>query len=823
MGSMRDKLLTFKMCSSRTCQTCPKANKLQINNDSDNTKFCKVFNCIYKIKCNECNMSYIGQTSNPLHMRVNLHRSNINKYKINKNTNFEFMHFKKHNFNNITIHILDIIKCTSERLYYENLYIHHHKTVFPYGLNQLFNNNQVPPINQWFIKQPNITIYNYLHHSNTQVLNLESKRSKRGKKVMHRKSPNNILDYKHKLHVLLQEFNNSFNFSNLKNWIFSLKKKYIIQVYNFIKENQTDNIHFNYLVLDLLITRANFLNINCNKPKDFVSKYCVINFCNPVLNYVSFQKIFNYLNDFFPLQNINIKNAYKYPLPVGRKIFNYNHIAKNFDKYIDNSFCICSNYTEFIDQHHGHVVTGNLNIVNNECLKNIMKFGCKFKLPSKLSFRRIIASISSDLDIFIYKTALQFSYPVEGFNMWKNKVLEMCGKNIFINFKYSKTNYKDLNTAIKQLQDKFVITYIDKAANNYAIMCKSFYSNYIFKLLENNTIFKPIKDKSNTIIKKVNAFYKLLKLKIKNINFPYVIIVPKFHKTPIAFRSITCGTNIYSSSANKLLLKYLTQMYEILTVNKLSILNNSYSLITSINNQHQFNHINTFDFKDLFNNIDIEDLNIVILKLFDLANSIKTLNINLSHFKSLLKFVTYNCYLFQNRIFYIQTKGVPQGSASSSILANLYLFYYEKNYNKNNDYMLFRYIDDVIIFSKNNIDIPSFYPINLELIKSSNNTKNVNYLDLNIIIQENGKITTDIYDKRNEYNFEIAKCQYFNSCLHKKVFKNIIINQLIRINRICSKDNINKQVTVFKQYLQSHNYPTRLIDSIINRFQFYYC
>jgi len=247
--------------------------------------------------------------------------------------------------------------------------------------------------------------------------------------------------------------------------------------------------------------------------------------------------------------------------------------------------------------------------------------------------------------------------------------------------------------------------------------------------LENNTIFKPIKDKSTTVDKKILVFYKLVKLKIKNINFPYVIIVPKFHKIPIAFRSITCGTNIYSSIASKLLLKYLTQIFETLKINNNSILNNSYSFITSINNQ-QFNCINTFDFKDLFNNINIEDLNIVILKLFDLVNSNKVLSINLSHFKSLLKFVTFSCYLFQNSTFYVQTVGVPQGSASSSILANLYLFYYEHNYNKDNDYLLYRYIDDVIIFTYTNIDTPSFYPKNLELLKSSNDTKNVNFLNI---------------------------------------------------------------------------------------------
>jgi len=75
--------------------------------------------------------------------------------------------------------------------------------------------------------------------------------------------------------------------------------------------------------------------------------------------------------------------------------------------------------------------------------------------------------------------------------------------------------------------------------------------------------------------KKIIAFYKLLKLKINNINFPYFMIVPKFNNTPIAFRSITCGTNIYSKIASNILLKILTQIFEIFKTNKISIINSS--------------------------------------------------------------------------------------------------------------------------------------------------------------------------------------------------------------------------------------------------------
>ena len=73
-------LLKFSKCNSKRCLTCPYASSSQIDNNPQLAPFCKAYNVIYKINCNECNMSYIGETSAPLHLRINQHRSDSNKY-----------------------------------------------------------------------------------------------------------------------------------------------------------------------------------------------------------------------------------------------------------------------------------------------------------------------------------------------------------------------------------------------------------------------------------------------------------------------------------------------------------------------------------------------------------------------------------------------------------------------------------------------------------------------------------------------------------------------------------------------------------------------
>jgi len=122
------------------------------------------------------------------------------------------------------------------------------------------------------------------------------------------------------------------------------------------------------------------------------------------------------------------------------------------------------------------------------------------------------------------------------------------------------------------------------------------------------------------------------------------------------------------------------------------------------------------------------------------------------------------------------------------------------------------------VCNKNN-ELP-IYPSYLELIKSNDSERNVNFLDLNISIDNNNKIITNIFDKRNEFNFEIVKFQRFNSCLHKQVFKNIILSQIIRINRLCSPNVLKLQLNKLKEQLLKYGYNKNLVLNIIDNFKF---
>ena len=98
-----------------------------------------------------------------------------------------------------------------------------------------------------------------------------------------------------------------------------------------------------------------------------------------------------------------------------------------------------------------------------------------------------------------------------------------------------------------------------------------------------------------------------------------------------------------------------------------------------------------------------------------------------------------------------------------------------------------RYLDDLL-----NIDNPYFeqmvgqiYPTELQLNKANSSDTEAPFLDLNLSIT-NGIVSSKIYDKRDDFNFEIVNFPFLDGDVPRSPSCGVYISQLIRFARVCS-------------------------------------
>ena len=106
-----------------------------------------------------------------------------------------------------------------------------------------------------------------------------------------------------------------------------------------------------------------------------------------------------------------------------------------------------------------------------------------------------------------------------------------------------------------------------------------------------------------------------------------------------------------------------------------------------------------------------------------------------------------------------------------------------------------RYLDDLL-----NIDNPYFkqmvghiYPTELQLNKANSSNTEAPFLDLNLSIT-NGIASSKIYDKWDDFNFEIVNFPFLDEDVPRSPSYGVNISQLIRFARECSNvDDFNNR------------------------------
>ena len=84
-------------------------------------------------------------------------------------------------------------------------------------------------------------------------------------------------------------------------------------------------------------------------------------------------------------------------------------------------------------------------------------------------------------------------------------------------------------------------------------------------------------------------------------------------------------------------------------------------------------------------------------------------------------------------------------------------------------------------------------PTELQLNKANSSDTEALFLDLNSFIT-NGMVSFKIYDKRDDFNFEIVNIPFLDRDVPRSTSYGVYISQLIRFGRVCSNvDEFNNR------------------------------
>ena len=123
-----------------------------------------------------------------------------------------------------------------------------------------------------------------------------------------------------------------------------------------------------------------------------------------------------------------------------------------------------------------------------------------------------------------------------------------------------------------------------------------------------------------------------------------------------------------------------------------------------------------------------------------------------------------------------------------------------------------RYLDDLLNIDNIHFEhmVHRIYPAELQLNKANASDTEAAFLDLNLSIH-NDIVSTKIYDKRDDFNFDIVNFPFLDGDVPQRLSYGVYISQLIHFARASSHvtdfNNRNKFLTAnfLKQCYRYHN------------------
>ena len=859
-----------KKCGNKLCRTCDIFNEEEmiichgtgkrerIINDRQCRINCGTENVVYLLECDSCGIQYVGETSQKLNARFSDHKYRIRNNKHNdKRETFLVQHFNQGACKGATyscriIQTVDMPAkinnkldpvATKYRRKKEDKWIAQLQTLYPYGLNNRMGKNS----DQRQEDEP------------VKVL-LQSRRRRRTRKKRCRPNKDKEIvpaeDIYAEITGKFTNENEAKDTAVITSAIVSARKKIPQMTKKEVKRlgkmalediGGDNSIPRRILHVIIDLTKSKMQNnkikpIPTKRKKDILA--FVVRYKNHGTGMIDMKSIMRKKKvcDSIPYNMMkkddNPVIVFKYENTIRNKIFNYKATAVEYKEDDEKKMTCECDTSDFKDSHHGHIVTGDLKIVENIKLRNLFKKGPNYREPKFINWNKTEKCLKEDTNSFITKWSSSNGISEACYQEWKNMVMQLIEEKVTRLKKCTKyiprkSVLEECAKELEELKRRYVLVPVDKASNNIGFVCKKFYLETLKQELLSDT-YDIYEDTIEYTLEHLRKESLLLGIKVDSCykELPSIHATIKMHKDPIKFRFIIGSRLGVMKPAAKMLvevLKLVMSMHRrycdkirIFTgVERNWIIDNNVKFLEDIDRVNQrkaARNVKMGDFSTLYTGIDQGDLKEKLKLVTDKAFKGGTnqyirvgKQANWSNGKGsfsggvfdkervhkLIDFVVDNSYFRLGNKVYHQCIGIPMGIDPAPQMANLYLYYYEYIYMEKLTEVDYgkaikfnktrRFIDDIGAINNDGIlmqEKGNIYPKELILNEENECDKEGKFLDISVKIVSN-KIISKTYDKRDDYKFEIVNYPDLSGNIPQGDAYGVYISQTLRYARVC--------------------------------------
>ena len=188
--------------------------------------------------------------------------------------------------------------------------------------------------------------------------------------------------------------------------------------------------------------------------------------------------------------------SYEYTSTVASKIFNFAPALSilNVSEYLSNpQTCQCKEF-KFCFEQHGHVITGDLRVIENARLRELVVEGPEYREPNRVSWKATETMFLESIDLYTKNWSKREQVDLKYLSEWKDQLKELVTDRIsnlkghFKSLKCKVLDQPDVKDTLHKLQTNYVSVPVDKAANNVIIVCKKYYIETLVKELGINNV-----------------------------------------------------------------------------------------------------------------------------------------------------------------------------------------------------------------------------------------------------------------------------------------------------------------------------------------------